>query len=85
MKTISARQFRLHFQELTEPVQVQRRRESGEYEIVGTWSPASTALTPDNLVTRIMEVSVVPTKAKPGEMDAHGAFGFHPVPKPGKR
>ena len=40
MKTISARQFRLTFQELTEPVQVQRRRGSGEYEIVGTWSPA---------------------------------------------
>lgn len=71
MKTISARQFRLNFQELTEPVQVQRRRESGEYEIVGTWSP------------KVTFIDLGPT-ATPDDV-ARVRQTFRPVPKPGKR
>ena len=73
MKTISARQFRLTFQDLTEPVQVQRRRASGEYEIVGTWSPwaGGPIVNPGQ-------------NATPADV-ARVRATFRPVPKPGKR
>ena len=70
MKTISARQFRLHFQELTEPVQVQRRRESGEYEIVGTWEPAPS----------LEDLAAAMDIVQPSWRGT-----FTPVPKPGKK
>ena len=80
MKTISARQFRLNFQELTEPVQVQRRRGSGEYEIVGTWSPAI----PYKDTWAEVPIVNLGQNATPADV-ARVRATFRPVPKPGKR
>ena len=44
MRQISARKFRLSFQELTEPVSVTLLRE-GEYTAIGTWLPALAGFT----------------------------------------
>lgn len=38
MKQISARQFRVNFPKLAEPVQVTLYKD-GEYRVIGTWSP----------------------------------------------
>ncbi len=41
MKSISARQFRTSFADLTESVMVLRRDKDGNFQVLGEWSPAS--------------------------------------------
>ena len=44
MKQISARQFRTSFAELAESVTVLRRDKSGNFQVLGTWTPASSGV-----------------------------------------
>lgn len=80
MKTISARQFRLGFQELTEPVVVNRRERSGTFTVIGTWTPAV-----------FVSINGHPQIADPinraiAAVEDRGGFGHpSPAPKPGRK
>lgn len=87
MKTISARQFRLTFQELTEPVSVTRRTDEG-YVTVGTWTPAKTTAYIEGdfgrAVLKGMGLDADETRLAT-DTTPITARSFRPVPKPRKR
>ena len=65
MKQISARQFRTTFGSLTESVSVVRREPSGEYVVLGAWTPASAGETPRERATRLVSAGFGASRPAP--------------------